>query len=333
MNDLAVTPAISVVIPNRDRSALLALAIESLLAQTLPEWEAIIVDDESKPAELEAIRAYASVDPRLRLIVRQEPPAGGNHCRNIGVAASNAALIVFLDSDDALSPRCLEARVRVMAQNPQFDFAVFPHMHFSNVPGDRDDVWQVESAEPPLDRFLRFSIPWQTAGPVWRKNALKDLGGWDERLPSSQDWDLHVRALASGLRFQTFTEPIFFHRVTGNRESLTALAKGSIFIRGRELAYSKAADLLAAKGLLTNHRRLLVVRLFLVLAEQWLQIGEVEEAKRVWTECMSRRWIDEDQYRQGLRLLHIWPSRWRRGLYRRYLRMRWPVELRHDLAA
>jgi glycosyltransferase involved in cell wall biosynthesis len=328
-----MNPAVSVIVPNKNRSALLAVAIESLLAQTLPEWEAIIVDDGSEPENLEAIRQHAAVDSRLKLILRDSPPAGGNHCRNIGVAAASAPLLVFLDSDDALSPRCLEARVRVMAQNPELDFAVFPHMHFSSVPGDRDEVWQVESAEHPLDRFLRFSIPWQTAGPVWRKKSFEQLGGWDERLPSSQDWDLHVRALASGLQFQTFTEPIFFWRLgSDNRESVGVRAKGPTFIRGRELAYSKAADLLAARGLFNDHRRLLFARLFLILAESWSQLSEGDEAKRVWTECLSRRWIHEGQYRQGLRLLRLWPSRWKRGLYRRYLRLQWPAELRHDFA-
>lgn len=329
-----MTPAVSVIVPTKGRTALLAVTIESLLAQAFGGWEAIIVDDGSLSAELEAIRKHTAVDQRLKLIVRQEPPAGGNRCRNIGAAEARAPLILFLDSDDALSPYCLEARVRVMTQSPQLDFAVFPHMHFSCIPGDRDDVWQVESDEHPLDRFLRFSIPWQTAGPVWRKDSFIRLGGWDERLPSSQDWDLHVRALASGLRFKTFREPVFFHRVMSPaRESVTSRAKGQTFIRGRELAYSKAADLLAAKGLLNNHRRLLLARLFLILAEQWSLLREEAEAKRLWTECAGKRWINEGQYRQGLRLLHLWPSRWRRGLYRRYLRMRWPVELRHDAQA
>lgn len=325
------TPAISVIVPTKNREGMVRTAIESLLAQTIREWEAIIVDDVSEPAELEAIRDHASVDSRLRFIVRETTPAGGNHCRNIGAVAARADLLVFFDSDDALSPNCLESRVRVMRQNPELDFAVFPHRPFLNIPGDCDLTYSVDSLEDPLDRFLRFDIPWQTAGPIWRKKSFERLGGWDERLPSIQDWDLHVRALASGFQFAVLREPTFSHRMAlNNPNSVSARSKGPRFIRGRELAYSNVAIFLERKELLTPHRRLLFARLFLILAERWALLKEDTEAQRVWAECLNRRWINESQYRQGLRLLRLWQGRWRRGAYRRYLRLRWPAELRQD---
>jgi len=327
-------PLCSVIIPIKGRIALLREAVDSLIGQKWCQWEAILVDDGSSRNDVEELRRIEKSDARIRLIVRDADPPGANHCRNIGLAAAKAPLVVFLDSDDCLSPDCLAARVRAMQENPELEFAAFPHRHFLNTPGDRDDVWPISADEDHLERLLMMYVPWQTAGPVWRVQALRRIGGWDDRLPSGQDWDLHLRALAMDLKYRVFSEPAFFHRLTHpGRVSISFQKTGPEHIAGQDLAYSNAATLLSERGLLTERRRRLLARLFLIVSESWMRSRRPGDAQRCWNSALQRGLISPRQHRQGLHLLKVWPMRLLRGAYRKYLSLQWPREMRHVLVA
>lgn len=92
----AVQPLISVVLPTRDRAALLHRSVRSLLEQDSCAWELVVVDDGSSDETEHVVRSFA--DPRIRY-VRQEP-RGAAAARNAGAAASTGSHVTFLDSDD-----------------------------------------------------------------------------------------------------------------------------------------------------------------------------------------------------------------------------------------
>ena len=82
----------------RNRATLLQEALDSVAAQTLTEWEHIVVDDGSDDGTAEMMAARAAADPRVTYIVRRTPTSGANVCRNIGIRAAKAPLVVLLDS-------------------------------------------------------------------------------------------------------------------------------------------------------------------------------------------------------------------------------------------
>src|SRR5215813_13858184 len=88
-------PLVSVIIPTFDRAPWLGEAIASVLAQTYPHLELIIVDDGSHDATPEVVQAFGQVLTYIR-----QAHAGVSAARNRGVAASRGALVAFLDSDD-----------------------------------------------------------------------------------------------------------------------------------------------------------------------------------------------------------------------------------------
>jgi O-antigen biosynthesis protein len=106
-----LAPTFSVIIPTYGRSALLAEAIESVLAQSFTDFECIVVDDASpEPARLPH-------DSRLRLIVRDQnggPPAA----RNSGIAAATGEFVAFLDDDDLWGPERLATAAEAHARAP-----------------------------------------------------------------------------------------------------------------------------------------------------------------------------------------------------------------------
>lgn len=308
-------PRISVVIPTRDRVELLDEAISSLLRQRFDDWEALVVDDGTE--DQDALRSVASRDPRLRLIHRREVPPGANHCRNLGLAVARGEFVVFLDSDDLLSEECVGRRIEVMDRHPELDAAIFPHRHFVVRPGDSTTFWPAIEGQDDITRFLRVDIPWQTAGPTWRRSALARFGPWDERLTCWQDWEFHVRALALGARYRCFDAPAFFHRVTGpHRESISGRVRSPADVWSQTLAIVSAFQLLRSRGLLDSTRHLALRRILLNAAES-ARGRSLDEALTVWREGLAAGLLTPLEHRLGQTFLVACRIRVVRGVLRR----------------
>lgn len=101
-------PLVTVVIPTHDRLPLLDEAIDSVLAQTWPRWELVVVDDGSTDGTVEHVRARG--DARITVIASPRLGHAGR-VRNLGIAAATGELVAFLDSDDVWLPGKLEAQV------------------------------------------------------------------------------------------------------------------------------------------------------------------------------------------------------------------------------
>jgi glycosyltransferase involved in cell wall biosynthesis len=104
-------PLFSVIIPTYRRSGLLKEAVSSVLAQTVEEFECIVVDDASPDVP------DVPDDPRVRLI-RQAANRGASVARNTGIAASRGRYVTFLDDDDLLEPNRLEIAARGIGRAP-----------------------------------------------------------------------------------------------------------------------------------------------------------------------------------------------------------------------
>jgi len=101
-----------------------------------------------------------------------------------------------------LAPWCLENRVEQFKKYPHLDFLVFPILLFTEIPGDSDILFSNYSGDDALTQFIKQKSPWQTMGPIWRKESVKKIGGWDEGLATWQDWEFHIRMLLLGLRYK-----------------------------------------------------------------------------------------------------------------------------------
>jgi glycosyltransferase involved in cell wall biosynthesis len=194
------SPIVSVIIPNYNRGDLLQETLDSLLKQDYQNWEAIVVDDGSSDNSNEVGASYCAKDPRIRFIRRDRTPGGAPVCRNIGIEASIGDYIIFLDSDDLLSSTALSQRLRVIGQEPGYDFWVFPILMFRNNPADATMLWNIDNGEQDLHRFLILDAPWQTSGPIWRRDAVLKIGGFTEGLACWQDVDFHLKALIAPLK-------------------------------------------------------------------------------------------------------------------------------------
>jgi glycosyltransferase involved in cell wall biosynthesis len=259
------TAEVSVVIPIKGRPQLFELTVQSLVEQTYPHWEAVVVDDGSSADEFRRIAEIAGRDQRMRVLKNPGPRRGASACRNAGLVASRGECVVFLDSDDALAPTCLQRRVEVMKSNPNVDFVVFPTWVFHAMPGDSRLFWNQFTSENDLDRFLRFDMSWHTSGPIWKKLSLRQKGPWDDRALCAQDWEFHIRAIAAGLSYIKVPEPDSFYRVP-KAGSITSSWASLRNVCNRVRLFKRVIASLRSEGELTRRRRRILAGKFYVHA-------------------------------------------------------------------
>lgn len=297
-------PVISIITPAKNRLMLLRETIASVQAQTLPNWEHLIIDDGSDDGSQEMVEQWAATDPRVRLIRRQGDKVGANVCRNIGIQASRSEFLVFLDSDDLLAPDCLSGRLKVMQRNEDLEFAVWQTSVFEKFPGDLGMEFSRDPFGDDLMKFLFLDFPWQTTAPVWRKNALLDLGGWDETLPSWQDVDLHIRAICRGMKYVRF-------RTADNHMRWEEDAKRTSNLQRTSPEHLKAAlptlekfeqAVRSGPGLDWARQRALCSPYFFV-AERWVDLGSLREALTAWKCVLSKALMPRSTHIIGTTLL------------------------------
>jgi glycosyltransferase involved in cell wall biosynthesis len=203
-------PLVSIIIPTFNRANLIGETLDSVLAQTYPHWECIIVDDGSTDHTDEVVGAYVQKDARFRYHHRPDShKSGGNGARNFGFEMSKGDFLIFLDSDDVLSEKCISGRENRMQQEDA-DMYINTSGLFDERPGDNNYLWNeirpTENINDLIKRFLNTDMPWQTNGVLWNRSFFEQSGGWDEELIAWQDWDLHVRALFQNPKIKMFKE-------------------------------------------------------------------------------------------------------------------------------
>jgi glycosyltransferase involved in cell wall biosynthesis len=292
---VARRPLVSVITPTKNRLALLIETMDSVAAQSLADWEHIIVDDGSDDGTAEEVGRRAAADPRVRYLARSGSKTGANVCRNQGVSAAEAQLVIFLDSDDLLDPHCLKRRVEIMQRNADLDFAVFSSGLFQRQAGDLPGVYHPMEPGDDLLRFLSHECIWQTTGPIWRKPFLEYLGAFDESLLSMQDLELHVRALSNRPRYVHIKEidnDIRSHSDSG-RTSTRHFSDVNFFYNA-EIVRAKLVEVVRSRGLLTWSRRRALTGLCFATAERWARFGNARTAAAVWSKGrrdLSEPWL------------------------------------------
>lgn len=194
---------ISIIIPNYNKLQHLRLALGSALQQCCIS-EVVVVDDASTDGSLTFLRDMATRDTRL-IIIENSFNRNASYCRNRGLERATGDFVIFFDSDDFLAPTCCENRLAQARRHPEYDLWVFPMLVFRETPDLPIDTWVPYDGNH-IDHFLAHRLDWQTMQPLWRRDFLLRLGGFDESFHRFQDPELHLRALLAGARAKCFPD-------------------------------------------------------------------------------------------------------------------------------
>jgi glycosyltransferase involved in cell wall biosynthesis len=291
-------PVVSVITPTKNRLKLLCEAMDSVKGQSFDGWEHLVVDDGSNDGTTEEVARRAAGDARIRYFQRLSDACGANVCRNIGARESRAEFVIFLDSDDLLSPTCLSRRVEIMQRNLDLDFATFQMTVFRETLGDLRREGDPELLGDDLLRFLFFECPWIITGPVWRKKSLMKLGLFDESLLSWQDIDLHIRAITAGYRY--LRVPEIDHHVRWQFEPTKVSIEQRRSPRHLDAAnkiIQKFEHLIREGPGMNWVRQRGLCSLYFFVAQHWVATGSLSVALQSWEQIRRRR--------LGSRVLHL----------------------------
>jgi glycosyltransferase involved in cell wall biosynthesis len=208
------SPRVSIVLPTFRRPDFLLRAVRSVQAQTFGDWELLIVDDNDPSSrarlETEALVAQHLEDPRVRYLAHAEN-LGGSAARNTGIRAAAGELVAFLDDDDEWHPSKLERQVEVIDASPPDVAAVYCRVRTVEAGTGREALTPTGGGSPSVRQLLMQNSIGSTSCIVLRRQALCDVGLFDESLASRQDIDLYVR-IAQRFTFAFVDAPLVtFH--------------------------------------------------------------------------------------------------------------------------
>lgn len=216
---------LSVVIPAFNAATTVRSAVGSALRQTVPVLEVIVVDDGSADATAQVVSAIE--DPRVALITQAN--GGPAAARNAGIAAARGEWVAFLDADDLWLPGYVEAALAALRATPNPGFAYTDAYVFDTGRGQvRVQPAMRAIVPPPPDResfltaLVRRNFVFTSA--TVPASVLAAVGGFDESLRLSEEYDLWLRILVAGFEAAWMGGPLSIYRAHPGQTSRQILA-------------------------------------------------------------------------------------------------------------
>ena len=205
----AAVPEVSVVVPLYDQADLVVETLDSVAASEAVDFEIVVVEDHAKDTSRATVRAWMEVhDVVPTLLVAKSANEGLSHARNTGFAAARAPLVMAVDADNLVYPRCLRRLADALRADREASAAYSIIEDFGAMAALRSALdWDVE-------RLCRGN--YLDAQAMWRREAWERLGGYrpDEGdVYGWEDWDLWLRLAAAGGRATIVRQVLGRYRV------------------------------------------------------------------------------------------------------------------------
>ncbi|MBE9179226.1 glycosyltransferase [Oculatella sp. LEGE 06141] len=202
-------PLVSVVIPAFNAAETIQATIASALDQTITALEVIVINDGSNDATLNVVDRIH--DPRLKVL--SYPNGGLAIARNRGIAQASGEFISFLDADDLWTSDKLEKQLDALQQHPQAAVA-YSWTDWIDTCGQfvRHGRHLSPSGNVYADLLVSNFLE-NGSNLLVQKQALTNVGGFDESLPAAQDWDMGLR-LAARYEFAVVRSPQILYRAS-----------------------------------------------------------------------------------------------------------------------
>lgn len=206
-------PGVAVVITCYNLGRTVDEAVESVLHQTLPPAELLVVDDGSSDVLTRQVLGRLE----LRHRVMRTSHHGVSHARNLGVRSTASPYIVLLDADDVLEPTYLEKSAAVLDADPD---VAFVSCGMRSV-GEADEIWF--PPEPELIESLTWGVVHVAS--MMRRTVWEAVGGFDEAFDGHEDVDFWTSACAAGFKGRVLPEALLRSRVGDGSRSRRAITR------------------------------------------------------------------------------------------------------------
>jgi len=230
-------PLVSVIIPAYRCAEYIAQGVESVLAQSLNDFELIVVNDGSPDtSELEiALQPYR---PQIQYL--KQANGGPSAARNTGIRRARGKYVAFLDGDDYWAPNHLAKSVGLLEKSPGIVLVYCDCVLIKDgKPYNRVFLAQEQSSRVSFESLLLQSSTISTSCVVAVRQAILSVGGFDEGITRCEDFDLWLRVSFEGGRITYHPDPEVYHRM----HDVSLSSDGLAMIKDRVRVYNKATTL------------------------------------------------------------------------------------------
>ena len=183
----------SIIIPVFNRAKYIGRAIQSVISQTISDWELIVVDDCSTDYSLQVAKSFQG--PQI-IVLQTTGNSGAAAARNLGIQFSSGKFISFLDSDDAYETSFLEESVRKFNSLPLEVGMIWTGLRYLKKEGAKlrteEQIWRPDISDP-YKLFLSDLRIGTNSGITIRREVFDKVGLFDESLRAAEDTDLFLR--------------------------------------------------------------------------------------------------------------------------------------------
>lgn len=202
-------PAVAVVTPVHNCERYVAEAIESILNQTLGDFELILVEDGSTDGTAAILDDYAARAPRVR-VVHRTGRRGAADARNAGIELARAGLVAFQDADDVSAPDWLASQKAYLDDHPELGFVVSPTIRVdidNNLIGVKRIPYRGDRLVERMQHYCYICH----CGALFHTRLVRETGGYRSGLGGAEDYDLLLR-LIERAPFDVLDHPVYRHR-------------------------------------------------------------------------------------------------------------------------
>jgi peptidoglycan/xylan/chitin deacetylase (PgdA/CDA1 family) len=187
--------------------------------QTYDSWECVVIDDGSTDNTLEIVLETSKTDQRILSVMGAGK--GVSSARNLGLANSSGELVVFLDSDDWISPYYLKRMCASFKEHPAASAVYCACQRVTEDDRLTPPEWPSDLSKHPFEMFARYcAVPIHSI--LVKRAALDSVGWFNESLCTCEDWDLWQRVSRAGHQFVGVNEPMTFYRMNAGSLSQNA---------------------------------------------------------------------------------------------------------------
>lgn len=201
-------PTVSIVMPAYNAGTYVAESIRSVIAQTMADWELLVVDDGSSDDTCEVVGGFLS-DPRIRLLKQKN--AGPAAARNRGIREGTGPFVAFLDADDLWVPEKLARTLDEFRLHPEIGLCATGMKVIGPDGAVRGETLGPDRCGQALPDLLSGTFDVLLSSAVVRREVLDRAGLFDESIRLSEDFELWLR-VALQCPFRMLAEPLLLYR-------------------------------------------------------------------------------------------------------------------------
>jgi len=291
---VADAPLVSIIVPCYNAEAYVAETVDSALAQTHPRVEVLVLDDGSSDRSVEVLRRFGE---RIRL--ETGPNRGVNPTRRRGAELARGEFLQFLDADDLLLPRKLEACLAAFRDDVDVVFCglesfgpgvrstATPHglgyrlLHAALRGSAQPDRYPWDP-DRPLEFFVRTGI--QTSQPLHRASFYRKTGGFRDDLAQCDDYEFHFRLALLGARFERIEPVLVRYRQHDSPDRIRHSERSASYVMRALTLMTQQAE---GAGKLDPGVRAALAHRFALYARVFMRRGDPQHAARLYARARS----------------------------------------------